>query len=175
MLKKTLITLALLGAVQQAQASEIKFLGEVVDETCSLNINGTSNPTILLPSISKKELAAVGQTAGEARFTLTLNGCTGGTASRTINAAFLPNGDVNNEGRLTNEAPGGSSKVSLQLLDETTPINLASGELSKVTLVEEGESTAGVSKVLNVRYYAEETGVEATAVEGSVQYRISYL
>jgi hypothetical protein len=29
--------------------------------------------------------------------------------------------------------------------------------------------------VLNVRYYAEEAGVEATAVEGSVQYRISYL
>ncbi|EPL04940.1 fimbrial protein [Pseudomonas sp. CF161] len=175
MMKQTLITLALLGAVQQVQASQIKFLGEIVDETCTLDVNGTSNPTILLPSISKKELASIGQTAGEARLTLTLSGCTGGTASRTITAAFLPNGDVNNQGRLANEAPGGSAKVSLQLLDDTTPINLASGELSRVTLVEEGESTAGVSKVLNVRYYAEESGVEATAVEGSVQYSISYL
>ncbi|MCE4056857.1 fimbrial protein [Pseudomonas sp. Au-Pse12] len=174
-MKKTLTALALIATVSQVQAAEIKFLGEIVDETCSLEVNGVTNPTVLLPSISKKELASIGQTAGEARFTLTLKGCTSAEATRSIAATFLPNGDVTQEGRLANEAPGGSNKVSLQLLDETTPINLASGELSRVTMVEEGESTVGVSKVLGVRYYAEASGLEATAVESSMQYSISYL
>ncbi|QZI68313.1 fimbrial protein [Pseudomonas protegens] len=174
-MKKTVIALALIATVQQVQAAEVKFIGEIVDETCSLEVNGVTNPTIMLPSVSKKDLAAIGQTAGESRFTLTLKGCTGAEATRTIAASFLPNGDVTKDGRLANEAPGGSNKVSLQLLDETTPINLASGELSRVTLVEEGESTQGVSKVLGVRYYAEASGLEATAVESSMQYSISYL
>lgn len=173
-MKKALLALALISVVYQTHAADIRFQGEIVDETCSLEVNGVESPTILLPSVSRKDLASQGQTAGEEYFTIVLKGCNGATANQGLVAAFLPNGDVNPQGRLLNGAAGGSEKVSLELRDDTTPINLASSDTNKVTLVEEGGSTTGVSKVLNVRYYAEASGLEATAVEGSVQYLIHY-
>ena len=87
MFKKT--TLALLTASLFISTSTfamsnntITFRGEVSDETCSVAINGNqAKPVVILPTVSAKELAKGGDTAGQVTFDIGLTGCTGNARS----------------------------------------------------------------------------------------------
>lgn len=132
MFKKT--TLALLTASLFISTSTfamsnntITFRGEVSDETCSVAINGNqAKPVVILPTVSAKELAKGGDTAGQVTFDIGLTGCTGNADKPTkISTVFVGN-QVTSNGNLGNT--GDAANVEVQILDTAEKvINLTNG------------------------------------------------
>jgi major type 1 subunit fimbrin (pilin) len=96
----------------------ITFRGEVSDETCSVAINGNqAKPVVILPTVSAKELAKGGDTAGQVTFDIGLTGCTGNADKPTkISTVFVGN-QVTSNGNLgnTGDAPTLKSRFSIRL------------------------------------------------------------
>lgn len=168
---------AAMAASASANASNvITFNGEVTDQTCSAVINGGTDPTIILNSVPVSDLnGAVGKSAGEGVFTITLTGCAASGADETFTTLFQATNPTTT-GNLTNTAAAGAEGVALQLLDAPggTPVNLAGGAAVRAgeILLGAGETTA--THDYGVRYISEETAVTPGPVLGSVTYTVRY-
>ncbi|MEG0277673.1 MAG: fimbrial protein [Morganella sp. (in: enterobacteria)] len=187
-MKKTLfaiITAACATSAFAASDNTVRFRGEVANQTCSLDINGTEkSPIVLLPTVSLNDFKdgatiTTGKTAGDTEFTINVSGCsptkTGGTANNmesSLHIAFVGNAvtTANNLGN-TGDAAG----VSIQLTDNNVPFKFTSGDLVKssqpVTIADDG-SVAPITYV--ARYYAEDSAITAGTVMASAQYAITY-
>lgn len=154
-------------------ANTITFRGEVAAQTCSVAVNGNaSSPVVLLPTVSKTDLAQSGATAGLTEFTVSVSGCEASATPTAVNTVFLPN-SVTAGGNIANT--GTATKVSLQLLDPKTPATgfpLAGGYAAPGLEV----ATNGTSASHNfaVRYISEAGGATAGSVVGAVQYSVAY-
>ncbi|MGK3143616.1 fimbrial protein [Pantoea sp. C2G6] len=169
--------MSVLFASQAFAASDntVTFQGEVTSETCSVTINGNSvKPIVLLPSVNASELAASGNTAGQATFDIGVTGCTGTTENATTISSVFVGNSVSTAGNLSNvAATDAASNVEVQILDTasktidfTSPFNGA-GDLS----LKAGDTSA--SATYTAQYYA--TGAAtAGAVEATMQYAVSY-
>lgn len=159
------------GYAQADSANTINFQGEVSDETCSVEINGNaSSPVVLLPTVSKADLSASGQTAGKTDFTVGLTGCTGTSTETKISTVFVGN-NVSAAGNLSNT--GTAENVEIQLLDTTgADINLTGGYVGSGDLtLATGETEK--SATYSAQYLS--TGVAtAGTVTASMQYAITY-
>lgn len=153
-MKKLSFALAVLGALSATSAvanngsGTVEIRGKVVDQTCTVSTNH-KNLVVILPTVSKADLAEAGQTAGRKDFQIEVQGC-GKTATQngisTIYAAFSAPSpsyvDNVNAGTLLNRVQGGASTftkanhVNIQLLDKDGNAI----DLSGKTL---GSSTAG--------------------------------
>lgn len=156
-----------------ASNNTIRFQGEVADETCSVTINGnTALPVVLLPTVSKKDLASSGSTAGETPFTIAVSGCTGSTTTDTnINTIFVAN-NITSSNRVGNT--GTATNVSLELIEPTgskAALDVTGTKSNAGLVLKQNEKSA--THDYAVRYYAEGQA-EAGTVLGSVQYSISY-
>ncbi|WP_330985332.1 MULTISPECIES: fimbrial protein [Enterobacterales] len=176
-MKKNLITIvfaatAILSAASAYADNTIKFQGEIADQTCAVNVNGsTSSPLVLLPTVPATSLASSGMTAGNTNFTINLTGCTASTSATAIKTVFVGNSLTSN-GRMGNT--GTATNVSLQLIDPaapTTPLDLT-GQTGAPGLNLAANATSA-SHDFAVQYYAEGTAT-AGSVLGSVQYAVSY-
>ena len=178
MFKKT--TLALLTASLFISTSTfamsnntITFRGEVSDETCSVAINGNqAKPVVILPTVSAKELAKGGDTAGQVTFAIGLTGCTGNADKPTkISTVFVGN-QVTSNGNLGNT--GDAANVEVQILDTAEKvINLTNGFKGEGDLqLKPGETEA--SATYTAQYYAN-GAASAGTVEATLQYAVSYL
>lgn len=187
-MKKTLIVIITAACATSAFAASdntVRFRGEVANQTCSLDINGTEkSPIVLLPTVSLNEFKdgatiTTGKTAGDTEFTINVSGCsptkTGDNPNdmeTSLHIAFVGNAvtTANNLGN-TGDAAG----VSIQLTDNNIPFKFTSGDLVKssqpVTIADDG-SVAPITYV--ARYYAENSTITAGTVMASAQYAITY-
>lgn len=163
---------------QSASDNTVRFIGEVANQTCSLDINGTDNsPVVLLPTVPVKDFKnTVGTTTGDTEFTINISGCTATTEpdmEKTLSIAFVGNA-VTTSKNLGNT--GDADGVSIQLVDsnavnlEFTPGDLIKSS-QKINIAADG-SVAPVNFV--ARYYAEKNAVTAGSVIASAQYAITY-
>ncbi|MET4876163.1 type 1 fimbrial protein [Morganella morganii] len=161
-----------------AADNTVRFIGEVANQTCSLDINGTDkSPVVLLPTVPVKDFNnTVGTTTGDTEFTINISGCTATTEAgmeKTLSIAFVGN-SVTTSKNLGNT--GDADGVSIQLVDnnavnlEFTPGDLIKSS-QKITIADDG-SVAPVNFV--ARYYAEKSAVTAGSVIASAQYAITY-
>lgn len=107
------------SASLSATASDgtINFTGEIVDTTCTINVNGVTSPaaqTVVLPTVSARALSTAGETAGQTNFTIELSDCSSSTQSVT---AFFEAGSTVDptSGFLRNT--GTADAVQLRLLN----------------------------------------------------------
>lgn len=174
-MKRVPFELLLLSAVFSSTSASavdgtIFFSGNVVNETCKVEVNGSSSatPTVTLPTVKTSALNRANQTAGLTPFTITLVGA--GCTSNSIAAKpyFEPEVEkVNPQGRLINI--GAAENVEIQVLDQSqTAIDLSQGAASQ---------RFGVAKVneekLSYDYFARYFAT-ATATAGTVNSSVSY-
>lgn len=167
-------TVLLSSAAFADAANTITFKGEVTEQTCSVTVNGSSaRPVVLLPTVSKSDLAAATDTAGLTTFTLGVSGCTVDTADLQIKTLFIGT-NVTSSGNLENS--GTATNVELQLMTDatgTSPIDLSNPTAIAGMTVLAGETTAEHDYA--VQYYTPTGSAGAGTVVGVVQYAISYL
>lgn len=172
----------LLTATAQASTGDstysgntIYFVGEVVTETCQVDINGNAeSPIVMLPSISAADLASAGATAGETTFTLGISGCSG--AAIKTQTRFIGN-NVDAKGNLVPVDAGNSGyagNVALQLLDAPggNPLNLNSPVLVEGVTLADGEKNGSAKYA--VQYISVDGGATPGIVTGSLQYSVTY-
>ncbi|MCS3408333.1 fimbrial protein [Serratia sp. AKBS12] len=96
-MKKTLIAMGMImtacttySSVTLAATGTIQFQGAIIENTCTVNINGQgTNPTIILGKIDKATLATAGATSAAHRIEIKLTDCpTENESPTTVSARF---------------------------------------------------------------------------------------
>jgi len=157
-------------------AGQIKFTGKVTNQTCTVAVEGQTNPEVTLPDVSENQLSAAGMTAGLKTFEIAVSGCNSQATAMNISTVFW--GDTIENGALKNTAttdPAGN--VALQLLSDDTGLESSVISLNGSTpvggLVIEPNTDKG-SKTFAVRYLAVNGTATAGAVKSVVNYDITY-
>lgn len=175
-MKKTLVALmlfALPGITSAASSNNtIKFQGEVAEQTCMVDINGTANtPVVLLPTVSTSNLNRVNSVAGKTNFTINLTGCNIAIQDTKISSIFQGM-NVTSGGNLGNV--GSAKNVSIQLIDgKGSPIIMSGGPVEVPGIILVAGSTSA-SQDLAAQYITEEGKATAGSVISSAQYAIAY-
>lgn len=172
----TALASALLVLSHSAMAvNTITFDGEVTTQTCTVSVEGTADPVIMLASIPQNDLnGAVGTVGGETSFNISLTGCAPETSAKTYTTRFVA---VNPTtlGNLSNTAASGAADVALQLLDgpDGTAVNFSNGTANAGTIELAADDTAA-SATYAVQYVAEADTVGVGPVTGAVMYTVRY-
>lgn len=152
----------------------ITFKGEVSEQTCEVTINGvTARPVVLLPTISKSQLASADTSAGLTTFTLGVTGCAVTSGALDVKTVFVGN-NVSATGNLENT--GSATNVELQLLTDAggaTPVDLRTSTAIAGVTVPAGQTSG--EHDFAVQYYSPTGSATAGTVLGSVQYAVTYL
>nr|WP_318384190.1 fimbrial protein [uncultured Enterobacter sp.] len=175
-MKKSLLVLALMASpglvFAQTSNNTVRFTGEVADQTCSVDVNGSaSQPVVLMPTVAASALKAANDVAGKTNFTINLTNCTAATEDTLISTMFAGT-DVTAGGNMGNA--GTADNVEVQLVGtDSEAVDLSNGmtEVPGITLAK-GETSA--SQDLAVQYITEEGTATAGTVEASAQYAIHY-
>ncbi|WP_434462193.1 fimbrial protein [Serratia plymuthica] len=141
----------------------IDFVGQITDQSCQVDIDGTpNNATVTLPTVSNSLLTKVGDTTGDTRFNMTVHDCVTGTDNVSKVAAFFhPGASVSpDNGRLLQQATTSQAEnVSLQLIDGTNNTTINVGSSDQVTgagyVNLPADETSTVTLPYHVRYYSE--------------------
>ncbi|MGB7802472.1 fimbrial protein [Buttiauxella sp.] len=168
-------TTALLSGASFAESTNtITFKGEITDQTCSVTVNGSSaRPVVLLPTISKSELADAGSSAGLTTFTMGVSGCSVDSSNLEIKTLFIGT-NVTSSGNLASS--GTAANVELQLLTDAsgkTVIDLSNPTAVAGISIPAGEHSGEHDYA--VQYYSPTGNAGAGDVVAAVQYAISYL
>lgn len=149
----------------------VRFMGEVSEQTCDININGSStSPIVLLPTVSDSQLASSGSTTGDTPFTVTLSGC-GGTQASNAGIVFVAN-DIDGANLKNTATTSAATNVAIQLMDGSNAMDFT-GNKAQTSTQSVGGANTTVTYDLAARYYA--TG-QATpgAVEAQAQFAVTY-
>ncbi|BFI97347.1 MAG: hypothetical protein RSP_28570 [Rhodanobacter sp.] len=170
----TLGALALVPAAHAAANSgTIQINGKVVADTCKLNVNGTQNGTVTLPTVTTATLnAAAGTTAGATAFNLSLSGCDASATAASLN--FTTGSNNASDGNLTNTGTAGAN-VEVQLLNggiggSVINVGTNANAPSNVALT----SGASGNIAMAAQYYTKATSVTAGSVSTSATVTFSY-
>lgn len=178
-LKSTLFSIFTLSfvilPVKSFATPQVTFQGEVTTQTCAASINGESNGTVLLPTVSASQLAAAGTTAGLTPFTISVSGCTSNpTNDLKISTKFLGH-NTTTSGNLGNVATNNpATNVSIQLTADaagTTPVQLNGVTSVEGLVLSKGETAT--NHQFAAQYYAEDI-VTPGAVKAVAEYTLSY-
>ncbi|MBL5825928.1 fimbrial protein [Serratia fonticola] len=168
---------AALAAINVANASDgtITFNGNLTANTCDVVVDGqTSNATIVLPTVSTKQLATAATTAGRTGFVMALKNCTG--SLKTASAYFEAGVSVDPiSGRLKNMT-GTASNVALQLRDGTSSsmATIQAGNANQILNASYVDVSTGTANLpYAVEYYALGATTAGTVVS-NVVYSIQY-
>ncbi len=169
------ITACMLSQAAVADSTNtITFKGEVSEQTCEVTINGvTARPVVLLPTVSKSQLATADSAAGLTTFTLGVTGCAVTSGALDVKTVFVGH-NVSATGNLSNT--GSATNVELQLLTDAggaTPIDLRTSTAIAGVTVPAGQTSG--EHDFAVQYYSPTGSAGAGTVLGSVQYAITYL
>ncbi|MGG7448832.1 fimbrial protein [Kosakonia oryzendophytica] len=167
-----LFAFGLMSAPLVSQANNIVyFMGEVSEQTCTIKINNSAaSPIVLLPTVSKSQLASSGSTAGDTPFTVTLDSCNsqGTTAGIVFVANEVDGRDLKN---IATRSP--ATNVAIQLLEGATTLSFT-GNKAQTAMQNISGGATSANFDLVARYYA--TGVAtAGTVEGQAQFAVTYL
>jgi major type 1 subunit fimbrin (pilin) len=159
-------------------ANTISFSGEVTDQTCSVVVDGNTDPTVMLNSVPVSALTgAVGGVAGETSFTVQLSGCVApAAASQEHFTALFQAVNPTENGNLANTASGGATGVALQLLTAPggTPVNLAGGSAVAAGDIVLDEGQTSTSYDYAIQYVSEAVSVTPGPVLASLNYTLRY-
>lgn len=152
----------------------LTFQGEVTSQTCKATINGQTNSTILLPTVSTAELSTAGAKAGLTPFTINIADCQSDAADLNVTTKFLGH-NVTSNGNLGNTATTNPAQnLAIQLTADaggSTPIVL-NGVTSATGLVLSANETTATHQFA-AQYYAEGP-VTAGSITAIVEYTLSY-
>lgn len=158
-----------------AADGEIEFIGKVLDSTCTLG--GTAgNYTVTLPTVGKTALSAVGATAGDTVFNISLTNCPVSTGI----SIFFDNtwSDILSSGRLKNSAASNAAgNVEIQLLNSSgIVLNLKEGTALTQNSTKLANTTAdsAVTLPFKARYYATAPVVIGGDVKSKAVYTVIY-
>ncbi|MEX3020285.1 fimbrial protein [Kluyvera sp. STS39-E] len=185
-MKKTLLSATLvmgLLSMNSIQASNnITFNGKITSSTCTPTINGQTDGTVTLPTVSTN--AFTGETAGRTQFNIDAKDCLG-TVEKTVAAFFEPDA-INIDpttGLLNNVAPATptpADNVKLQLLDgkNGNPIKVGYQDQSATggTTFTAWDASGNATLIYYVEYKKAVAGNVVTAgpVVGKVVYNLMY-
>ncbi|GAB2553291.1 fimbrial protein [Rhodanobacter koreensis] len=171
----TLSALALAPTAQAAaNTGTINITGKVVADTCQLNVNGTQNGTVTLPTVTTATLnTSVGTVAGATAFNLTLTSCDTSATSASLNFSTGANNDAAT-GNLKNTGTAGTN-VEVQLLNGGTSgsaINVASNANAPANIALTSGSSGTIA--MAAQYYTKATTVVAGTVSTNATVTFSY-
>ncbi|NMV41359.1 fimbrial protein [Ralstonia insidiosa] len=182
-MKKALISAAVIAlpvfaSVAHASDGTINFSGELVAQTCTIDVNGTVTPaaaTVTLPTVSTGLLTTAGQTTGQTGFQIGLSNCSGPAKSA---AAFFESGatvDPLSGNLKTTTGTGAANNVQLQLVDASNGSVIKAGDgLQHLTTTKIALDASGNAKLpYAVQYFATGATTSGT-VNSSVTYSIDY-
>lgn len=183
MISQARILAVLLSAVvaQSAFASDgtINFSGELLDSTCTVNVNGAAGPaaaSVILPKVSAKQLAVAGATAGQTAFNITLGACAG--ANTTTALAYFESGSGVDQVTGYVKNTGAATSVALQLVDATNGSPIKAGDIAQSTTTSKiTKNTTGTNPTTVLPYavqYIATGKAGAGLVTGAVTYSITY-
>ncbi|HEY1843957.1 MAG TPA: fimbrial protein [Buttiauxella sp.] len=175
---------------QAADTGTITFNGNIVDNTCTVSVNGQdTDGTVTLPDVMAATLKEAGSTAGKTDFKLEVSGCTGVEGSSTVAAEFsamnvdvvvlgtdMNNKDAGGYGEMMNIATNGAEHVSLQLMGndsetigvESTDASIAN-DSNYVNISDDGTATIPLS----VQYHSAGDATSGPVASGAV-YQLLY-
>ncbi|HIF9226740.1 TPA: fimbrial protein [Photobacterium damselae] len=115
----TIVSISALSTTSYASDGSIDITGLVTDKTCDISINGgTSDASIVLPTVSTTALATAGEVAGSTQFNMELSNC---SADQDVRAYFESNNVDATTGYLSNLSPalsGGADNVQVQIANK---------------------------------------------------------
>lgn len=177
-LRTILICIAGVGLGAQAYATTsdttgvLNVTGKVADTSCVLDSTATSASVRLAP-ITKELLADAGSSTGRAGFTLKVNNCPAGAK---VSVAFVPDGNVDARGNLTNTAGNPAGNVQVQVLDrDYQVININTDNQSK-QLARAVDAVAATPTILQyyVQYYSATGQAGNGDVAATANYQLTY-
>lgn len=170
-LKHLLLAGIAAGAANMAMAVEtITFQGEVLANSCIVQVNGQTSPMVTLPTVGTADLnAAVGDTAGATPFTIDITGCNVGPDD--IKVRFVAHTEAG--ANLGLDGTSTATNVVVQLLEGyagATAIVFSGGigETSTKTT-----ASGAASFPLTAQYYSTGT-VTAGTVKAIANYEVIY-
>lgn len=171
---KLAFLIGILGSTYSATAatsSTIKFIGEIVDNTCVID-TASEDLTVPMPTVSSNAFIATGDTAGPQNFSITVTDC------ETTNVAlyFNPSLNTNNvDGQFIKNSTGSASNVAIALYrsDNSTLIDMSTSQPLSDTV---NVPSSGSEAVFNfyAKYIATSSVVNAGSVAGKINYEIIY-
>lgn len=141
-------------------------------ETCEINIAGSPDKTVLLPSISSQKMGGPGGTAGEARFTLRLQCLSSSPIPGTFRALMTLTGTMVSglSGVLTNSGSATGVGVLIKDLnrDSVAAINTGAQYVGDYT------SHVDIEIPFSASYFQTERQVGAGSVKSILSYTFTY-
>jgi major type 1 subunit fimbrin (pilin) len=180
-MNRKVLALAVLVAATGAQVANaadgtINFNGELVNQTCTIAVDGVVSPaiaTVTLPTISTGLLTAAGQSEGRTGFNIQLSNCVG---TATTAAAFFNAGSTVDpvSGNLNNMT-GTATNVQLQLVDQQGGAVIKAGSTGQITSTTRNtiDGTGAANMPYAVQYFATGATTPGTVVS-SVTYNVDY-
>lgn len=170
-LKHVLLAGIAAGAANMAMAVEtITFQGEVLANSCIVQVNGQASPTVTLPTVGTADLnAAVGKTAGATPFTVDLTGCD--TTADDVQVRFVAHTEAG--ANLGLDTSSTATNVVVQLLEGYaggTAIDFSGGVAVTSTKT---TASGAASFPLTAQYYSTDT-VTAGTVIAIANYEVIY-
>jgi len=175
------LVLAVLVAASGAQLANaadgtINFNGELVDQTCTIAVDGVVTPaaaTVTLPTVSINRLTTAGQVTGQTGFNIQLSNCVG---AATTTAAFFESGASVDpvSGNLKNMS-GTAGNVQLQLVDAANGSAIQAGNTNQRTRTTRNtlDGSGNANMPYAIQYIASGVTTPGTVVS-SVTYSIDY-
>lgn len=152
----------------------VTFQGEVAAQTCQATINGQTNGTVLLPTVSVGEFK--NNTAGLTPFTISISGCTvGKDAELKVGTKFLGRNvtSAGNLGNLASVAP--AKNIAIQLTQSATGTNpVVLNGVTKVDGLTLPMNQTAASYQFGARYIVEEGTPAPGAITAVAEYTLSY-
>lgn len=161
-----LVSIASVSGVSMA-SNTVFFQGEVATQTCTVTVNGSASPLVLLPDVVATSLFVAGSRAGATPFAVEVKNC----QDRYNVYVRLVGNNVDNMGRINNTGTAANVKLEIANTSEGKPyLGVHSTPLLRIVV---NPDYSG-ERVFYVRYYSEGVATSGT-VSGSLQYAISYL
>jgi len=180
-MKRTLVLtlvagISTLAATAHAADGRIDFTGNILGNTCTIKVNGTTAPTaatINMVAARDSDLNGATKTSVPTPFDIVLSSCVVGGKASAYFEPLAANVDAN--GRLKNNG-GTAGNVVLELYDRArsnAAININSTQTTTTRVNISSSSNGGATLQYGVRYYA--TGVATVGtVKSTVTYNILY-
>ena len=172
-LKQILLAGVAAGAANMAMAANvITFEGNILENTCQVEVGGQTSPTITLPDVGKNAFAQAGDTAGATPFTVSLTGCTV-DPNDSVQVRFIANKPAGQYLGIENVV-GSATNVVIQLLEGDaagTAITFTNG----IGATSPQTTNAGTASFpLTARYRATAVPVDAGTVTAIANYEVIY-
>lgn len=149
----TLGALAVVPAAHATNTGTIQISGKVLQDTCTVTVNGGAGNTVTLTPVMASSLASSGSKAGATPFTLDLSNCDQNATKATLSFASGANNN-STDGNLKNSTSTGSAgNVEVQLLAGGTSgsaINVSNDTNAPTIALSSGSGSTAMA----AQYYA---------------------